>query len=45
MKRTQPDIPRRKPTAPRLEPTSRQAENDPVAAALDESVWRRIHPF
>jgi hypothetical protein len=43
--RTRPDIPRRKPTAPRVEPTSRQTESDPVAAALEQSVWRRIHPF
>jgi hypothetical protein len=43
--RTNPDIPRRKPTTPRLEPTSRRAESDPVAAALEDSAWRRIHPF
>jgi hypothetical protein len=45
MNRTQPDIPRRKPTAPRVEPTSRQAENDPVATALDSIAMRGIRPF
>jgi hypothetical protein len=43
--RTRPDIPRRKQFAPRVEPTVRQSETDPVAAALEASVWRRIHPF
>ncbi len=45
MKRTQPDIPRRKQNAPRVEPSSRQSESDPVVAAFRASTWHRVHPF